>query len=152
MAVGIRPANLSDLDALLEIEEYAFSPEKYPLTSRRQFRSILNGITNAELYVATEKGVVCGYVLLYYRANSRWGRMYSIAVHPDFQGGRVGKLLFETAEKRIRERHLTGLSLEIRADNHRHRERYTGLGYQLVEQLADYYPDGTAALKFRREL
>ncbi|MCA9040597.1 MAG: GNAT family N-acetyltransferase [Planctomycetaceae bacterium] len=152
MSVRIRAAKLSDLDSLVQIEGEAFSPAKYPLTSRSQFRYFLTRAVNVELFVATGGKDVVGYILLFYRVNSAWGRLYSIAVQPQFQGGEVGKRLFEFAEQRARMRKLRGMLLEIRADNRKHLRRYQQLGYQLVSTVPDYYPDGFAALKLRKEL
>ncbi|MEZ6047487.1 MAG: GNAT family N-acetyltransferase [Planctomycetaceae bacterium] len=156
MTVAIRAANLSDLESLQRIETAAFSSEKYPLTSQAQFQRLLNKAKNIELFVATRRSEVVGYILLFYRSNSQWGRLYSIAVHPDSQGSDVGKRLFDFAEQRILKRKLKGLTLEIREDNQRHFERYLKRGYVQVAEVSDYYPDGAAAIKrakcFRKRL
>ncbi|QDU81253.1 ribosomal-protein-alanine N-acetyltransferase [Polystyrenella longa] len=148
----LRAARINDLDDLLQIESESFSTESYPLTSRRQFRYLLTKAKNVELFVACLDKNVVGYGLLFFRKNSFWGRLYSISVRPEYQGGAVGKQLFERAEQRIRKRKQKGMLLEIRADNQKHLKRYLGLGYQLIDTIPDYYPDGSAALKLRKEL
>lgn len=145
----IRPATIDDAAALAALEHKAFDPDFYHLMSKSQLsRLIKKG--NADILVAEEKGQPVGMVVILYRRTSKLGRMYSIAVHPDYQGRDVGKSLFEAMESRLREKDMRGALLEIRADNAAHLERYQKQGYLLIRILPDYYPDGCAGLKLEK--
>ncbi|MCB1652011.1 MAG: GNAT family N-acetyltransferase [Alphaproteobacteria bacterium] len=149
MAVIIRRAQTSDISDLTRIETRTFDPEKYHLTSRANLRHLLNK-GNAELWLAFKDKTPCGMTILLFRKNMSWGRLYSIAVLPEFQGGDIGKKLFEHAENTIKAKKLRGMILEIRADNTRHKERYLKRGYTLWGQTPNYYPDGAPCIKLKK--
>lgn len=145
----IRPAIINDATALAALEQDAFDPDFYHLMRKSQFsRLIKKG--NADILVAEDNGKLVGMVIILYRRLSKLGRMYSIAVHPDFQGRDIGRRLFEAMENRLKEKQLRGALLEIRADNTDHLERYQNLGYLLIRILPDYYPDGCSGLKLEK--
>lgn len=145
----IRLANEQDAAALAALEARAFDPAYYHLMSSNQYRHLLTK-GNADILVTERNGMLCGALILLYRANSAFGRMYSIAVDPDFQGGEVGKALFEAMEAHVREKGMRGVLLEIRDDNIRHYERYIRLGYAENGRVADYYPDGHGCIKMKK--
>ncbi len=145
----IRAATLDDLNALVRIEKNAFNTSIYHLTPRRQFRYLLTK-ANAQIWIAMLKGEPCGYIILLLRKNTQFGRLYSIAVTSDHQGGEIGKALFLHAEKCIKQEKLNGMILEIRADNARHLERYIYLGYTIFGRIENYYPDESACIKLKK--
>ena len=151
MNYEIRLATLEDLPALWGMEQHCFDERIYHRTSRRQYRYLLQH-GNADILIACTHKQVIGAAVIFYRKNSKAGRLYSIAVLPEYQGGEIGKALFEAYEKRLIEKNLALALLEIRADNHKHKERYLAQGYQLIKTLPDYYPDGSSALKLRKKL
>jgi ribosomal protein S18 acetylase RimI-like enzyme len=145
----IRPAMIEDAGALAALEKNAFDCDFYHLMNKSQIsRLIKKG--NADILVAEENEGLIGMVVILYRKTSKLGRLYSIAVHPDFQGRDVGKKLFEAMEARLKEKDLRGALLEIRADNIAHLERYQKLEYLLIRIMPDYYPDGCAGLRLER--
>lgn len=150
MTVTIRLATLDDLPALDRVERETFSPALYHRLSKRQYRYLLTK-GNCEIWVASTNGTLCGAAILFYRKNSAYGRLYSIAVTPDAQGGDVGKALLTRAEDSIKQRGLKGIIQEIRADNARLKDRYTRLGYTITGTQADYYPDGASCLKLKKD-
>lgn len=147
----IRIASIQDLDALVDIEEAAFPPEKYHVQTRAQYRHLLTK-GNCEILLAEEKGIPTGMLSIFYRKGANWGRMYSIAVKPEFQKGTIGKDLYAAFEKRLKEKKLKYALLEIRADNSRHFDRYINLGYKEARRVADYYPDGASCIKLKKAL
>jgi len=149
MSLIIRLATLSDVDSLCAIEQQSFAPSLYHLTSRRQFRYLINK-GNAEIWLAELHGQACGMAVLFFKANSRFVRLYSIAVLPAFQGRDVGLALFECAQKQGLHKKLMGLSLEIRSDNKKHYDRYRALGYKDVGTVEDYYPDHSPCIKLQK--
>lgn len=151
MTVTIRRAHSRDVSTLQTIEMQAFDAAKYDLTSGRQFRYLVSK-GNAEIWLACEKDKVLGYITMLYRKNSHFGRLYSIAVLPEYQGKTVGKALFEHAEKTVLKHKAKGMLLEIREDNTRALNRYLGLGYNVTGRVADYYPDHSACVKMKKVL
>lgn len=150
MPLRIRRATRNDLSAIGELERRAFDLRIYPLTSPRQYRYLLDK-GNADILVVESEGTVCGAAVILYRRSAHYGRLYSIAVAPEFQGGTIGKALFEAVEATIRRKGLKGVLLEIRSDNHRHYQRYLSIGYQEIRRLPEYYPDGGDGIKLRKD-
>lgn len=149
MSVTFRRAIIQDLDTLVKMEGASFSPEQYHHTSRRGFRYLIQK-GNAEIWLADMGGVICGSIVMFYRKNSKFGRMYSINVLPEYQGGAIGKALFEKAEQACKNMGLRGMTLEIRSDNLRHLERYKNNGYARYKEVDNYYPDKQSCIKLRR--
>lgn len=149
MPFAISRARPADLDRLVAIEAAAFDPGDYLRMTRRQFAV---HITNprATILVARDpaQGAV-GYALGFRRRGTRYLRLYSLAVDPAQQGGRVGAELFRAVEAAARRARL-GVQLEIRADNRKLLERYLGLGYRRYRDVPDYYPDGAPCMKLKK--
>lgn len=150
MTLSVRAAEKADLDRLVAIECAAFDPKLYVWMTRRQFAAHL-GNTRALVLVAqdTAQGPV-GYALCFRRAGTGYLRLYSLAVDPEFQGGKVGAELFRGVEDAARREGL-GVQLEVRADNQKLLSRYLALGYVPYRDVPNYYPDGTGCVKLKRE-
>lgn len=142
-------AELKDLDDLCLIENETFDDKRYPLMSRNNFQYHLRKGSN-DILIAKQDGVSCGMSVIFYRKNSYFARLYSIAVLPEYQGGEVGKKLFEATMLNARQRKLKGLVLEIRSDNQKHEIRYLNQGFQLVKILPNYYNDSCDGLKLKK--
>lgn len=152
----IRPGKPEDAPALAEVERIAFDPAHYGgmLLDERAFRRHAEG-RNA-LMVAddlTGDGTpLCGYALGFVRRGSPYVRFVSLAILPQHGGRGAGRLLFESIEGFARGNGFRGVRLEVREDNTRLRDRYLRLGYKIFETVADYYPDGAAAVRLVRDL
>lgn len=150
MVLSVRLASIEDLDALVRIEMVAFDPSIYPPMSRRSFMHMITRGHGAVL-IAEEDGEALGHAVLFFRKTSRKSRLYSIAVDPAYQGGAVGKMLFDRAESYSQELGYLGMALEIRLDNEKHKNRYMQRGYKILCSLPDYYPDGSDGLKLYKD-
>ncbi|MGC1539837.1 MAG: GNAT family N-acetyltransferase, partial [Xanthobacteraceae bacterium] len=93
-AAKLRRGRMSDLDALLAIEEAVFATD---VLSRRSLRRFL-ATTGATLIVAEAAGKLAGYALVLYPPRSMFARLYSIAVAPHIGRRGVGPLLLAAAE------------------------------------------------------
>jgi len=145
----IRIANLTDLDCLCTLEKNTFDPLKYHILSRRQFRYLLTK-GNADILVASYDRAIVGVADLFYRKTSSLGRLYSLAVHPNFQKQSIGHLLFYTLEKTIKQKGLKGFLCELRQDQVRLLNFYTKLGCKQISILPNYYPDGMSGIKMKK--
>lgn len=147
--IEIRIAELTDLDGLCNLEAATFDPAKYHMLSRRQFRYLLTK-GNADILVAIYEGKIVGAAILFYRKTSRFGRLYSLAVHSSLQKRSIGRLLFEVAEKTMMQRGLKGLLCEFRQDEAQLSDFYKKMGCQPIGILKNYYADGMIGIKTKK--
>ena len=137
----IRQAVCSDLDSILEIETICFGADSF---SRRQFLYL---ITQAKgiFYVVTDKGKVIAYSSLISNARTHNLRIYSIAVHPDARGRKLGQLLMEKAIGFARSHQLKKITLEVNVTNEAAISLYLTNGFEPVHIIYNYYADGSNA-------
>jgi [ribosomal protein S18]-alanine N-acetyltransferase len=147
-AAKLRRGRLSDLDALVEMEQAVFTTD---ILSRRSFRRFLAAPT-ATLLVAEAGGKLAGYVLVLYRPRSKLARLYSIAVAPHIGRRGVGPLLLAAAEDAARRRGRRVMRLEVHTCNARAIARYEKTGYRLFGRHRAYYDDRADALRFGKTL
>jgi ribosomal protein S18 acetylase RimI-like enzyme len=146
--IEIRQADPTDLDALLTIENRAFSGDRI---SRRSFRRFLAS-RGARMLVAAGPGGAAGYALLLLRRGTALARLYSLAIDPSFRGQGIGARLLEAAEQSAFEGDRIVLRLEVREDNAAAIALYRGRGYRDLGRVESYYDDGCAALRMEKLL
>ena len=144
----IRPATLSDLDALVAIENRCFQTDRL---SRRSFRYMLTK-ANSSMLVDDQDGVIRGDVVVLYNAGTSLARLYSIGVDPDHRGQHLGERLLLAAEHAAREAGCAYMRLEVRQDNEAAQQLYRKLGYQQFDTWLDYYEDHEGAVRFEKLL
>jgi ribosomal-protein-alanine N-acetyltransferase len=147
-SITIRPAEITDVDALLAIENAVFPTDRL---GRRAFRHAVRSPTIICLVAARGKDLL-GYVNVERRRNSAAGRLTSIAVAPRAAGMRLGHRLLAAAETETTVAGATRMRLEVRADNGVARRLYERAGYRLLDTLAHHYEDGSAALLYEKTL
>lgn len=147
-ATRIRPANISDIDQLEEIENAVFATDRI---SRRSFKTLIARST-AQTLVAEVDGTLAGYVMILFRAGTGMVRLYSLAVAPGHSGKGFGRDLLDAAETAVMEHGRIALRLEVREDNPGAIALYRKSGYRQLGHHADYYEDGAAALRFEKRL
>lgn len=150
--IFVRPAIEADIPRLIMIENTCFKPDLFPFFTARHFKYCLRRHT-AALWVAEDiKRHVLGYVLLFFRANSKLARLYSIAVDPAEHGAGIGKLLLRTAEEIALKRECQHIILEVRSDSASTINLYTKSGYIKGKLIPTYYPDGMTAVKMKKKI
>lgn len=147
-AVTLRDGRPGDLDALERLENLVFDGDRL---SRRSLRHFLRARSTAAP-VAERDGALAGYAMVGFRAGSRLGRLFSLAVDPGHGRLGVGRALVRACEDRARARGCTAVRLEVRADNAGAVALYRAADYRQFGTLEDYYEDGGAALRFERAL
>ena len=137
----IRQAVRSDLDSIQEIETICFGADSF---SRKQFLYL---ITQAKgiFYVVTDKGKVIAYSSLISNARTHNLRIYSIAVHPDARGRKLGQLLMEKAIGFARSYQLKKITLEVNVTNGTAIGLYLKNGFEHIRIINNYYADGSNA-------
>ena len=144
--VNLRPGVRADLDALLALEQAAFTTDQL---SRRSFRRFMAS-PSAALIVIEQGGRLAGYALVLFRPGSAIARLYSIAVATAGRG--VGRMLLAASEEAARRRACNALRLEVHEHNAAAIKHYRKAGYQLFGRHLDYYDDRGDALRFEKRL
>ena len=147
-AAKLRRGRITDLNALLAVEEAVFTTD---ILSRRSFRRFL-ATKGATLIVAEAAGKLAGYALVLYPPRSMFARLYSIAVAPHIGRRGVGPLLLAGAERAARRRGRRAMRLEVHEHNGRAIARYEKSGYRLFGRHRRYYDDRGDALRFEKRL
>ncbi len=140
----ITPAEVQDIDSLLALEKRVFIAAD-GLLSKRSFRYHL-GSKNI-LLVARQNcptKPVIGYLLVFVRTQS--ARLYSLAIHPDFQRHGVARSLYTHASAILKSKNIHKLSLELRPSNTAAFKFYQSLGFEKKTTRPNYYGDGENAL------
>lgn len=141
----IRKAVMSDLDALLDIENRAFAGNRL---SRRSLRAFLSS-PKALMLVLEHAEKTAGYGVLIYRKGSNVARLYSFGVAPDFQGRGLSTPLLEALEAKCAK---PIMRLEVRADNAAAIKLYLKMAFEHIGRRDNYYEDGEAALIMEKTL
>jgi [ribosomal protein S18]-alanine N-acetyltransferase len=141
--VRIRTARAADAGGVLALAA------AFP-TDRMAARSVRRFIAAQAVLVAARGPTVVGALVLLRRRNSRWARIYSVAVDPHYRGYGIGRRLILAAETRARRAACSGVSLEVRADNTGARALYAALGYHEVAHLSGYYEDQAPGIRLRK--
>lgn len=148
MSVQLRRAGPADLDAVDAIETAAFDRDGF---ARRNLSRMLAS-RSAEFVLAESGGQPAGYALVLYRKGSKVGRLYSIAVAPEFRGGGLSKELMRAALDCAINRGCDRLRLEVRSANSRAIRVYEQSGFKLLKEMSGYYPDGETAFHMEKRI
>ncbi|OGG98877.1 MAG: hypothetical protein A2600_09185 [Candidatus Lambdaproteobacteria bacterium RIFOXYD1_FULL_56_27] len=150
MTARYRYGKPQDLLGLLALEQAAFGPDCFD----RQLLVELLTQDRSAVFVAEESGRLLGVVYLLWKngPGGEYGRVFSLAVLPQAQGLGIGAQLMALAEREAQARGANRLVLEVREENRLAQSFYHKLGYRQTQRAANFYPDGAAALKFKKSL
>ena len=144
----LRVVRADDLDALVTLEEAAFSTDRL---SRRSFRHWIASTSRAFL-VADVDGVLAGYILVIYHTGTRLARLYSIATDRNFRGRGIARRLIEAGEQAASESGRFIMRLEVGAENRGAIRLYDSLGYTPFGVYRDYYDDHSDAIRMQKRI
>jgi [ribosomal protein S18]-alanine N-acetyltransferase len=147
-SVRIRRARADDLVRLVEIENAVFATDR--MSARQWRRHVANPA--ADVLVAEREGAIVGAAVVFFHANHRIARLYSIAVAPEARGAGVGEELLAAAERNARKREREKFRLEVRTDNAAARRLYERRGYRVFGTKPGYYEDGADAARYEKAL
>jgi ribosomal protein S18 acetylase RimI-like enzyme len=146
--IRIRAAKPADIEPLAALEARAFRTDRI---SPRGFRRFIASPA-AAMIVAVHGGVLAGYALVLFRANTGIARLYSIAVAPEAGRRGIGAALLAAAEAAAIARGRAVLRLEVHEKNAAAIARYRKSGYGMFGRHFDYYQDRGHALRFEKRL
>ncbi len=144
-----REATLTDLAALLAIENTCFQVDKL---SRRSFRHHISSALS-DLWVAeNSEGELYGYGLCLSLRGTRLARLYSLAVLTTARGQGVARELIAQLERAAAGRERLYMRLEVAKQNKSAIALYESCGYRVFGEYRDYYEDHTDALRMQKRI
>lgn len=144
----VRQAVITDLDSIMEIETICFGADSF---SRKQFIYL---ITRAKgiFYVIEYRKKVIAYISLTSNARTRNLRIYSVAVHPDSRGKKLGQLLIDKTIEFAQLHQLRKVTLEVKVTNEPAIGLYLKNKFEHIRIITNYYADGSNAYSMQRKV
>ncbi|SNQ59747.1 ribosomal protein S18-alanine N-acetyltransferase [Candidatus Methanoperedens nitratireducens] len=141
----IRKFEPEDFPCVIDIERQVFN-EHDPYFYMQFYETCSDGFIVAEM-----NGLVIGYVVGFL-ANEGTGRVFSLAVHPAYQGRGAGSALLKELAGIFRNFGALEIILEVRSSNTRARKFYEKHGFYQTGIVEKYYNDGENACLMRLRL
>ena len=143
--IRLRPMRVTDLAAVMELEEELFAPDTW---TAAMYRDELAQTDTRHYLVAEDDGAVVGYAGLI--AYDDEAHVATIGVTGARQGQGTGALLLDALLAEA-DRRSPVVLLEVRADNEHAQELYRRRGFAEIGRRRGYYqPSGTDAVVMRR--
>jgi ribosomal-protein-alanine N-acetyltransferase len=133
--VRIEEMRLPDVDQVLQTERKAYTTP----WSRRAFVSELTENAYAHYLVAKVGQRVIGYIGMWFIIDE--GHITNVAVHPDFRGRGVGRMLMQAAMDLAKLSGGMRVTLEVRVSNAVAQHLYESLAFRRVGVRRGYYTD-----------
>jgi N-acetylglutamate synthase-like GNAT family acetyltransferase len=130
LQVVVRPASSADLASILAIDESAFEP-----LWRNTAETLATCLEECPHFVVAElNGETVGYQ--YLSLVGRHGHLSRVAVHPKYQGQRIGARLLVEAVRFFRRRRVFGMTLNTQQNNWQARRLYERFGFKVMGKEA----------------
>lgn len=130
----IEKMSLGALDEVIKIEELSYGEHHW---SRDSFVGELNNKISSYNCVVSQEGKYAGYMGLWKIIDE--GHITNLAVHPDFRGRGVAKILLVKAIGECYEDKIKYLTLEVRASNKNAIGLYENFGFKSLGVRKKYY-------------
>ena len=141
-------AKKSDVEEIYNLEQVCFEADAF---SKKQFKYLITK-ANSDFIVIRDKFKIIAYLIILKRRNSKYYRIYSIAIAPNARGfGLAKKLLGYTEEITIKDK-ARGIKLEVSEKNEAAINLYLSHKFQPVGKKDNYYADGSSAILMRKEI
>lgn len=152
----VRPAEARDIGPAWSVEQSAFT-ESDRFSLRQTAGLIVN--PRARVFVAEHDGDIVAWIAMLTRDNRarrdappvRTGRLYTIAVSPDWAGRGLGRRMAAHAIGALDAEGLVQITLEVREENHRAIALYRSMGFVIRKRLPTYYGEASPGLRMVRE-
>lgn len=140
-SLNLRDFRPADLLTLYEIDQACFPPG---ISYSKETIADMIGDPESKTWVAVDDDTVAGF-LVANREPDRVGHIITVDVLEPWRRKGVGKALMQAAEAWARDLNLRSIYLETAEDNLVAQQFYDAIGYEKVEEIDHYYPDGVAA-------
>ncbi len=147
-AVELRLARMSDLNALVDIEERSFENDRMNRRSFRRWLKAEHGI----LCVAEVNDQILGYGLIWCHKGTRLARLYSIALLDEARGKGIARKLMNELEKLALQKGKYFMRLEVAKQNAPAISLYQSCGYKVFGEYSNYYEDNSDALRMQKTI
>jgi ribosomal protein S18 acetylase RimI-like enzyme len=137
-----------DVGGLVELEEMCFETDRL---EAKQFRYFIKKPTTLVVTAKHKNKIIAGAIVLF-RKNSRIGRLYSLAVHPEYRMRGVARTINNFMENSVLKFRCREIRLEVRKDNKRAIKFYEKNGYESFGEYKKFYEDGADALRLHKVL
>ncbi|HXW16226.1 MAG TPA: N-acetyltransferase [Terriglobia bacterium] len=144
----LRPFRPDDLQTLYEIDQACFVPG---ISYTPQELTAFISHRLSQTWVAEEDGEIAGFLIAQSQPR-RILHIITIDVLKAWRRRRVGSLLMDAAEQWAHDHSLRMIGLETAQDNLAAQKFYQARGYHKVDEIKQYYGDGTAAWVMVKEL
>ncbi|MBE0520754.1 MAG: ribosomal protein S18-alanine N-acetyltransferase [Candidatus Methanoperedenaceae archaeon] len=134
----VRKFQPEDFSSVIEIEKKVFD-EHDPFYYMKFYETCSEGFLVAEF-----DGIVAGFVVGY-RVSEKTGRIFSLAVNPEYQNLGIGGALLNEIMRLLRENKVYEVVLEVRQSNTRAKRFYERYGFYVAGISERYYNDGENA-------
>ncbi|MBO4548301.1 MAG: ribosomal protein S18-alanine N-acetyltransferase [Abditibacteriota bacterium] len=132
MSYNIRRARISDINAVLAIEQASFAD---PWSVSMITDDILDTELGIRTYVLTVDGNTAGYYFYYPLSCD----LANLAVSPLYRGKGYGRILVDHCIAEARKDGSRELFLEVRESNTAARRLYRSFGFEIIGKRKDYY-------------
>ena len=135
---AIRPAILPDLEVLTAIDALCFPAGiAYP---RGEIAWLLRN-PRITIVIAEQAGTIVGFAACQRRQyqNVRYGELITMEVLPRFRRQSIGRELYQTLEKNLRDWGGSRMQLQVSVENEAAVSFYQRLGYRAVSRIPKYY-------------
>jgi ribosomal-protein-alanine N-acetyltransferase len=151
----LRDYRPGDFERLYALDQSCFDPQL--AYSRAELRFYVRHpatftiVADQSQPAETDDNAIAGF-LIAHRRRGGVGHVITIDVDAPYRRSRVGTLLMEEAERRLREQGCSAVTLETAVDNVAAISFYMKRGYSITHTLRGYYSNGLDALVMRKEL
>ncbi|HZK85209.1 MAG TPA: ribosomal protein S18-alanine N-acetyltransferase [Desulfosporosinus sp.] len=131
----VRPIDIDDLKAILEIERVSFATP----WSVASFKTELKDNEYARYLCLELEGQVIGYMGLWFILDE--GHITNIAINPNYRGLHWGEFLMRSVMEIMVEQGMERMTLEVRVSNNPAQSLYKRLGFANAGVRKGYYAD-----------
>jgi ribosomal protein S18 acetylase RimI-like enzyme len=142
-----------DLLFALELKIANATPALLQLKTKEKLLGFLTDEPNSSTWLwKDQSGKIVGYLTLIDKPEEEAMEVLAIRVDPEFHGTGYGKQMMEFTEKMAVELGRKKVALVTNTKNLRAIGFYKGLGYEVVEEIENYFGDGEARYLFEKNL
>ncbi len=145
--IRIRPIEKTDIESLYIIDQVCFPPEI--AYSKEYFEDLLR-VENIEGLSVEKDGDMIGFILAVYDDNL--AEIVTIDILPEYRKKGYGSLLMKTIEEFSFEKGIDSIFLQVAESNNTAIKFYKELNYEIINEIPDYYPDGTKAFLMSKKI
>lgn len=131
-AIRIEPVNESEMETLYPIE---IAAHLVPWSLGTLKNNVGNRYHNLKILLNDQ---IAGFAIC--QTVSDEATLFNIAIHPDFQGQKLGYTLLNALIEQLRKKGILTLWLEVRESNRRAIKLYEKLNFNEVDVRKNYYP------------